>query len=38
MSAKFGQRLSVFVFAAFVVGVIATVSFVIGYMVGKLFL
>lgn len=38
MSRKLGQRLSVFVFAAFVVGAIVGISFAIGYMVGKLFL
>ncbi len=38
MSSKFGQRLSVFLFAAFVVCAIVAISFFVGYMVGKLLL
>jgi len=38
MTTKFGQRLSVVLFAAVIVVVIVGISFVVGYMVGKLLL
>jgi len=38
MTTKFGQRLSVVLFAAFVVVVIVGISFAVGFMVGKLLL
>jgi hypothetical protein len=38
MTSKFGQRLSVVLFAAVVLAVIVGISFVVGYMVGKLLL
>jgi hypothetical protein len=34
----FGQKLSVLVFALFVVAAVVVVSFFIGYLVGKVFL
>jgi hypothetical protein len=38
MSTRFGQGLSVLLFAAFVVGAFVALSFVVGYMIGKLLL
>ena len=38
MTTKLGQRLSVFLFAALVVGAFVAISFVVGYMLGKLLL
>jgi len=38
MSSRFGQGLTVLLFAAFIVGAFVVISFVVGYMVGKLLL
>ena len=38
MKLKFRQRLGVFLFAAFVIGAVVGLSFLVGYIVGKIFL
>jgi hypothetical protein len=38
MSSRFGQGLTVLLFALFVVGGFVAISFAVGYMVGKLLL
>ena len=38
MKLKFHQRLGVFLFAAFVVCAVVGLSFLVGYIVGKIFL
>ena len=38
MSARVGQRVSAFLFLAFVVGAVVGISFAVGYLVGKLLL
>jgi hypothetical protein len=38
MKLKFRQRLGVFLFAALVIGAVVGLSFLVGYIIGKIFL